>query len=64
MIYELIEELENCTHAKVNFVIDETFVNADLGVYVEVEGEQQFEAQYTSAVVAKTNLLDYEEESV
>lgn len=57
MIHELIEQLENCTHAKVNFIIDEEYVNCDLGIYEE----ENFVSKYTSAVVAKTNLKDYAE---
>ena len=60
-MFELNETMYDCTHAKFNHIIDNDNVNCDLGIMIEVEGEQQFEAQYTSAVVAKSNLKDYSE---
>jgi hypothetical protein len=61
-VYQLTQQLENCTHAKVNFEIfeiDYTYVNADLGVYEEVNGVQQFVFKYTSAVIHISNLIGY-----
>lgn len=60
-IFELTEQLENCTHAKVNFVIDAEHVNADLGCYETVNEEVVFVEKYTSAVVHKSNLIGYVE---
>jgi len=62
MIYELINELENCTHGKFNHVIDELHVNLDLGIYEDIKGEITFIPKYTSAVVPKSNIKDYEDE--
>ena len=62
-IYKLTSKLQKCTHGKFNHIIDSTNVNCDLGVYVtDANGKQQFEAQYTSAVVKKTRLVDYSDE--
>lgn len=58
-IYQLTEQIENCTHAKVNFVIDTEHANCDLGCYEEVNGEVVFVPKYTSAVVHKSNLIGY-----
>jgi hypothetical protein len=63
-VYKLTETLEGCEYAKVNFVIDEEYVNADLG-YVDVNenDEEVFVPEYTSAVVKKTQLINYTEEN-
>lgn len=57
MIYELIEPMEGYSLAKFNHVIDELNVNCDLGEYEN----EVFVGKYTSAVVPKVNLLDYED---
>jgi len=65
MIYELKTQLENCTHGKFNHIIDAEHVNCDLGVYENDEnGVSKFVAKYTSAVVRKDNLVNYNEDEV
>ena len=64
MIFQLVNQLQNCTHGKFNHIIDDLNVNCDLGIYVDVTDEQgnttsEFQSQYTSAVVLKTNLVNY-----
>lgn len=59
-IFELNEQLENCTHAKVNFAIDDEYLNCDLGIYEEINNEIIFVAKYTSAVIHKSSLINYE----
>ena len=61
-IFELTEPKENCTHINVLSDADvEAKVIGDLGIMVEVEGEATFQPQYTSAVVLKSDIVDYEE---
>lgn len=61
-VYELTDQIENCTHAKLNFVINTTHVNADLGIYKLIhDAIVAFTPQYTSAVIEKTKLISYVE---
>lgn len=61
-VYDLVNALEGFTKCKVNFVIDNEHVNADLGELEEINNEVQFVSGYTSAVVEKTNIVNYVEE--
>lgn len=61
-IYKLTEVIENCDYAKVNFVIDETYVNCDLGTFETTENDEVFVPKYTSAVIEKSKLINYVEE--
>lgn len=63
-IYELLVQHEECTHMKVVKLADSsptTHVVGDLGIYVEVDGEQQFQPQYSNAALPKNELINYVE---
>lgn len=60
--YQLTETIENCDYAKVNFPIDENYVNCDLGVFEVTDNDEIFVIKYPSAVIEKSKLINYKEE--
>lgn len=63
-VYELAEPIEGYTHVKVNFEIDQIYVNGDLGNLEEKNDEVVFEPKYTSAVINKSLIINYEPQTV
>ncbi len=60
-IYNLVEAIEGYRHVKVNFEINQTDVNGDLGNIETINGEDTFIPKYTSAVIRKNLIENYEE---
>lgn len=59
-IFELTEPKENCTHIKVLSDADvPTKVIGDLGIMKEDDGGETFVTKYSSAVVLKSEIIDY-----
>ncbi len=60
-IFDLQNPMEGWNKIKVNFVIDDEWVNGDLGEVIIEDEKEIFVPKYTSAVIPKSQIIDYEE---